>query len=500
MLWLDSKRRAIAWAIALVLLTIVTRLPLVVKRQAIEDEEVYGVVAHEMLAGGQPYIDAVERKPPLLFWTYATIFKAFGPYNWRALHGVALVWILATMAALFVLGNRLFGPDAGLLAAFLYSVYQPWAVWSNLSFNGEVLMNLPIAWAYAIGFARTRSRLRPELPVAGVLLAAAFLLKQSAAIAALPLGLYLLHPAYRRARGYSTPDVVLQASWLTAGLVATLASVAFWLHVHGLLNDAVYWSIGDHDVPYIFWRKGLEHTALFVFTCLSLVAGALAGYKHAELWAGQLAERFALTGLAIVSAIGAAEPGRFFYHYYIALMPALAVMAAPALLRLWPNAVSPLERTTARLSQAWIVAALLLFFAIDYRELARLPAESEAGRYVREHSVATDRVFLWGRAPGVYLDSRRRPASRYIDTFPLTGFIFGPSPLPDVDTRDRILPGSWETLQHDFAAHPPAFIVDVEIGPTARNRVENFPLMANELANHYQLVARTRDGLVYRRL
>ena len=83
-------------AVAIVLLTVATRLPSLLHPQAIDDEAVYSVVANEIVDGGRPYIDAVERKPPLLFWTYAAVFEVAGKYNWRALQVVELVWTLGT--------------------------------------------------------------------------------------------------------------------------------------------------------------------------------------------------------------------------------------------------------------------------------------------------------------------------------------------------------------------------------------------------------------------
>src|SRR5436190_10552018 len=168
--------------LGLVLLTIVTRLPALLHPLPIDDEAGYSVIANEIVDGGRPYIDAVDRKPPLLFWTYAAVFEVAGKYNWFALHTVALLWTLATMAGLFVIGRRLFDRDAGLIAALLYGVFQPWAVAKNLAFNGELLMNLPLVWAWAIGFGRRSSRIRSELLAAGALLCAGFLLKQPAAV------------------------------------------------------------------------------------------------------------------------------------------------------------------------------------------------------------------------------------------------------------------------------------------------------------------------------
>jgi hypothetical protein len=61
---MTKPRRLQLAAIGIVLVTIVTRLPSLVHPLPID--------------GGQPYVDAVERKPPLLFWTYAAIFKMGG--------------------------------------------------------------------------------------------------------------------------------------------------------------------------------------------------------------------------------------------------------------------------------------------------------------------------------------------------------------------------------------------------------------------------------------
>ena len=119
----------------------------------------YSVVANEIVDGGRPYADAVERKPPLLFWTYAAVFKVAGEFNWKALHIVALVWTLCAMAGLYVIGCELFDRNTGLIAAFFYSVFQPWWTWKNLTFDGEMLMNLPIIWAWAIAFRRGSSRI-----------------------------------------------------------------------------------------------------------------------------------------------------------------------------------------------------------------------------------------------------------------------------------------------------------------------------------------------------
>jgi 4-amino-4-deoxy-L-arabinose transferase-like glycosyltransferase len=496
----DHNLRQFQWAaLGVVLLTIAIRLPSLLHPQPIDSESMYSVVANEIVDGGRPYLDAVERKPPLLFWTYAAVFELAGKYNWKVLHVVALVWTLATMAGLYFIGTRLFDRRTGLIAALFYSVFQPCGRAQNIAFDGELLMNLPIVWAWAIGLRRSSSRLRPELLLSGALLSVAFLLKQPAAIAAVPLGIYLLLPCYRASRRLLPTASVTQAAMLTTGFFGTLALVAVVLHRQGILREAIYWTITDHTIPYVFWKKGILVTLAYVVGFLPLLMGAAMAIrdKHAN-WAGKNAERTALLGLLVASAVGAAAGARFYEHYYIQLVPPLALLAAPYFAQLWAGRIQShpwLLRPVV--TYTWLTLIAVAVSTWDWLELSGRREPLETGRYLLEHSAPNDRIFVWGQTSKIYLDARRHPACRYIATFPLTGFVFGGLP-PGIDTRNRILRGAWATLEKDFAKHPPAYIVDNQAEPGNRYPVRDFPILAKLIAERYQPVARTAEGVVYR--
>jgi hypothetical protein len=495
-----SSRQIRFAALGIILLTVAIRLPSLLHPRPIDSEAMYSVVANEIVDGGRPYADAVERKPPLLFWTYAAVFKIAGKFNWKALHMVALVWTLCAMAGLYVIGGELFDPNTGLIAAFFYSVFQLWWTWKNLSFDGEMIMNLPIIWAWAIALRRSSSRLRPELFLAGALLGVAFLLKQPAAIAAVPLGIYLLLPSYRASRSLTRTNSIIQAATLTAGFFAVLGLVTIVLWKQRILHEAFYWTIADHDVPHVFWQKGIVHTLMFLGACLPLVIGAILTCRDKEeIWAGKTAERTALLGLLAASAIGAAAGARFYPHYYVQLIPPLALLAAPYYARLWSQMIRPPSWfLRPGVTCAWLALTVIIFSFAHWTGLAPRRVPSEAGRYLLAHSDPADRIFVWGQSPEIYLDAHRRPACRYITTFPLTGYVFG-GPIPGFDTRSRIMPGAWAILEQDFARHPPTYIVDVRPDPkSAQNPVKNFPILAKLLAERYQPVTDTAEGVIYR--
>jgi 4-amino-4-deoxy-L-arabinose transferase-like glycosyltransferase len=496
----DRSGRFRLAALGIIFLTIAIRLPSMVHPQAIDREAMYSVVANEIVDGGRPYADAVERKPPLLFWTYAAIFKVAGKFNWKALHFVALVWTLCAMAGLYVIGRELFDRNTGLIAALFYSVFQPWWTWKNLAFDSETLMNLPIIWAWAIAFRRSSSRVRLELFPAGVLLAAAFLLKQPAAIAAVPLGIYLLLPSYRASRSLTRMNSIIQASMLTAGFSVTLGLVTIVLWKQGILYDAFYWTIADHDVPHVFWQKGIVNTLTFLGVCLPLVFGAILACRDKErIWVGRTAERTALLGLLAASAIGAAAGARFYPHYYVQLIPPLVLLAAPYYAQLWSRKIQPPHwLLRPKVTYAWLALTVIAFSIKHWTGLAPRRIPSEAGQYLFTHSARADRIFVWGQTPEIYLDAHRRPACRYITTFPLTGYVFG-GPIPGFDTRSRISPGAWSTLEQDLARHPPTYIVDVQPDPkSAQYPLKNFPILAKLLSERYQPVAHTAEGVIYR--
>jgi hypothetical protein len=520
----DDGKQTGRLALAIAIAFLVLRLPVMLHGYDINDEALWSVVTGRWLDGGKLYVDAFERRPPLLFLAYAGVFRVAGRYNMYALHVVGALWTLATMAGVGVAARRVFdapagsGARAGLAAAALYGLYAGWGDYNNLAWNGEILLNLPLAWAVALAFSPSRARLRPELALAGGLVAAAFLFKQPAAAAALALGVYVLLPSYRRARGLTVVDAIAQAAIFSAGFAAVVAFAALRVHAMGVWDDAMFWVFRHHDMPHgptdvIFWERLEVAGVWFLVACLPLVVAAAAALARRGRWVAwddekKGAERVALLLLLATAMLGVCASGRFYLHYFDLLLPALALAAAPVVARLFTPGAAPEGPTAwplrARPMARLLVGTAVVFFALHAVGLANRTKGSDAGRFVRAHAAPGDELFVWGELPRVYVESGLHPATRYVGTYPLTGFPYGGSISYDPvypDTTSRIVPGAWDIFERELTASAPRFFVDVEAKlRTPRYPLEKFPWLARFVAERYRKVHEARDGVVYERV
>src|SRR3982074_605430 len=172
----------LGWFVLLLMLAAVLRAPTFSDRVFNADEAYLATQAQMLNAGGRLYVDTVDRKPPVVPYLYAGVFRLTGSDDIRPVRVLMILTNALTALLLAVEAERRFGRRrAGVIAGLLFlgSVVAFQAKDGQVA-NFEVFM-VPTMVA-SVMLAR---RARPL--ASGVALAVSTLTKQTAAITLIPL-------------------------------------------------------------------------------------------------------------------------------------------------------------------------------------------------------------------------------------------------------------------------------------------------------------------------
>ena len=466
----------------ILLFAVVLRVPYLLHTLQDMDEGCYAGAAAVLMDGGLPYRDAVENKPPGIFYVYRAAFELFGKYNMRAVHGVTLAWTLLTAAVLGLLTLGLGGRLAALCAFFFYLVFTASLYPKMIAANGEIFMALPYALgAFLLFHAFTRDR-RALYFAAGLAFGFAPLFKQVGAVGGAAVLVFLVAlPLF--GRGARIGRTVGSAFLFGAGFVLPAGAVALLFHRAGILDDWVFWNLtypsryiqsGNAALPF-FPQLLAEFLPFVMSTVLLWALAALWVRREAGRWrpgGGGGFSAFLLLWLA--ASAGATLLGsRMFGHYFIQILPPLCLVAAlcagrrlaegsPGRRRAWKGAILALT-----LIPGLVFAGMGVFFEASTDTWWRPePDFRPAAEYIRNHTGPDDTVFVWGWFTPVYVYAERTPATRFMNTHLLTGYRKGNDP----DERDRAdiawraVPEAWPMLEEDLANNRVDLVVDTSPG------------------------------------
>jgi hypothetical protein len=483
---------ALLWGAAVALPVALAHAPAFFHRLLDGDEAIYGSIAALMNAGGKLYADGgVDNKPPGIFWVYAGVFHLTGTYQMTAAHFVGLLVMAVTCALLFITARAMAGVRAGLLAALLYGVMTGAGNPRLLATNTEVLMMLPLT-------ASVLLMLRRQWLWSGALLVAAGAFRQSAAVNVLlvPGAIVLLEPRERW----------LRASGVFAGgLAAGLLAGALMLAWTGSLEGFWRWTIASlygyattNWTPDLIWQRAKDSILPFVGDDVVVwVPAVVFALRWKRL---PPAERLIVAWLA-VSIVGSLAGGHLSWHYFIQVMGPLALLAALAI-------DGALNTSRRRLVAGAMIVGLAVptvyWLAYDvaadpltYDVGGAVPQHELVAAYIHDHTRPSDRVFVWGDWPALYVESDRLMATRFPGF--LRGFARGSGQAPNNwDTTSDV----WPLLEADLNRNPPALIVDTAAAgwsDFAMYPMSNYPVLASLITSNYHELATVDHVVIFAR-
>lgn len=432
------------------------------------DEGGYALIARLWLDGQIPYRDVWDNKPPLTFAIYGAALALGGGLPGIRL-AAALVLALTTVL-LISLGREALDRRTGLLAGAIFAFSTALPLGQGTNANTEIFL-LPgwigAAWVFLVGL---RNSARWTWPMAGAMVALAMLAKPVAGWL-LPALLGMLLVLGLR-RSLSWRRVAGRSAAIVAGCAAVLLPVGGYFAFHGALDDALWATVGFNrlyvarNLAFALDRYGLfatlfvpnrhivsENPGLWLFGIAGLLSLPLVGRVPARtsfllLW-------------TLAAWLGAKTGWLELAHYYLQLIPALALWSAFYATRLVPllarrrRWLAPFFAGNAVLLVGWsLVQSLPAYLRADpgrfheikfaYPDRGAWDAVApEIAAAVAAQTTPGDTIFIWGREPQIYFYADRRPASRFIHDRPVW---LDPAVMPEI--------------RADLAERRPAIVLD----------------------------------------
>jgi len=429
------------------------------------DESTYIVIADAIRNGGMYYSEVIDNKPIGIFLLFALFQKLFGS-SIILIRILAATWVALTAGSLFLLHRRMgssssAGWASGLMFIFMTSIFTHF----GLSPNTEIFYVLFTTAAFAL-VAMNQSVLQSCL--AGILLGVGFLIKYVVAFDALAIGIIMIISLWHK--GLWT--VIRTGAFMVLGFTLPLAALGLYYQQAGKLDALVYYTF-ELSYKYV---SGRGEGNYFIF-----FADLLGRFFPITCWfflvvspIGNAKRIIKLSGIIwfLAAAIAIILQGKFFYHYFIQLMPPL-VFAAGSFFderqqhgRFWSKV---LQRKTGGVA---LITLGVLNVGIQVQQiLLKDDYPKKVAGWLNEHMQPGDQLYTGNYHQIVYHLTDKNSPTPYVHSSLLT------------NEKHLFVQGiSHEQEMKKILAKQPQFIVIEKEYPVKSSPIHE------ELKRHYQVV------------
>jgi 4-amino-4-deoxy-L-arabinose transferase-like glycosyltransferase len=465
----------------LLVLTAALRLPAFFVDVFNSDETFLATQAQVINQGGDLYLEAADRKPPLVPYVYAAAFDLFDTTDLWSVRVFAMLAGAGTALLVAMEARRRYGRRASWMAGVLCVLaLVAFAPQDGQAANFEIFM-LPAMTAAVLLARRGRSA------SAGVAVAVATLAKQTGAFTLLPV-LYLVW-RHQRQRGLARAVIGFAVPITLAALAVGPGDLLYWT----VLGNGSYISI-ESARTYILVALILM-TLGWVACNLPIVWRLPAAWRtrrepvrdgdtDLDLWLW-------LASAALAVALGF----RFFGHYYLQLVPPLCLLTAGSLVRA--------RRKVAIITVTWAALAAIAFSAAGYfmRPFGPEPDYQAVSNYLAANVTGDNRIFVWGAVPEIYWASGKLPATRFVTTPTFLGGSHPGRPASEAAPEESS-PDLWEKFLADLHAHPPQYVLDTSpagIRGAEYTPISRFPRLQAFIDRGYRFVGSIDRIGIYKR-
>ena len=434
------------WTLAAIVFGLVIAIRIRLLGMPLErDEGEYAYAGQLMLQGIPPYKLAYNMKFPGTYAVYAIIMSIFGQTILGIHLGLLLVNV-ATIALIFLLGQRLMNSTAGIAAATSYAVLSASPSVLGLAAHATNFVMLPVLGGALLILKESERHAFGRLFASGLLFGIGALMKQPALLF-IPFGaIHLLWNDVHQQ--FKLKKILLRNLILVIAAIVPLGITCLILWHAGVLDKFWFWTVryavqyGTFLIGEIYsgkWplSRGMQFFVQSVTEAIGIgwVLWALAGLGLiVGLWdRSSRANANFLLGLLVFSVLAVCQGFYFRPHYFIMILPAVSLFVGIAFSKLS-------DLLTGRMIAVRFVPLFLLgttlclpilwdkkfFFGVSPVDACRMiypdnpfPESIRIADYLREHTSSDDTIAVLGSEPEIYFYAQRRSATGYIYTYGL---------------------------------------------------------------------------------
>ena len=436
------------------------------------DEGEYAYMGQLMLQGIPPYAEAYNMKFPGTSFTYAIGMFLFG----QTIQGIHLWFMIVNCAAIilvFLLARKFSSDGAALAAGAAYALLSLSSSVLGTAAHATHFVVLPALGGVLVLINALRQDKVPYYLWSGILFGLAILMKQPGIFFFLFGFIMIIHAHVTWQPTKSRRELAAKLGMFSIGGAAPLMITVVYLFIAGVFGSFWFWVfnyasayVSQESLPEAVGNLLINLTGVadgFFLLWIVAIAGFIPLFTRRDL-----KDKRVFISLFVLFSFLTVTPGFYFRpHYFVTLLPAIALLTAISID--WINFQSAALLKALRVG---IISALIFILAAGVGiasqwnylftenplQLSRtlygvnpFRESLEIAGFIESHSVATDRIAVFGSEPQIYFYSKRRAATGHIYVYGL------------MEKHDYNLAMQKEMI-HEVVSADPKFIVLVPIG------------------------------------
>lgn len=419
-----------------VLFGLITRFPIspLFSPYPRRDSGVFAYIGWRIRNGELPYLNVWDHKPPMVFYLNALGLDIVDNSFW----GIWIVGTLSLITAVFFslkLLSKLFNDEVSIATTGIWLGCLP-LLYASGNHVTEYSLSFQFASLYgAFLWLGDQKKTFWKFFLIGTMGGLAFMTKQSAIGVWVAIGAILLIQLFDKQRRKSA---FIKLSGLTVGVLFIIASFVLFFELKGALN--VFWDQAFlYNFKYIrrsnsgilkriinlIRMKEIDKTTVFhlgIIGGFAAIARLLSNKRIKNNQETNLFIGMALINL-IIEVLLTHLPDNTFEHYFITLLPVLAVFSGFVISIILGSKSIFAERAWVKRIFLALVVVFACFPLIErtYSSLRGAPQDvnHQVIKLILEETTENDTVVLWGAESAMNFHTRRRAPTKYVYQYPL---------------------------------------------------------------------------------